>query len=111
MGKKKNTSTPVEDKTDLSAIQNISQDTISSTLRERYQKDNIYTRINHSALVAVNPYKTLPIFSDSTVQEYVADYKDTSGQRASLPPHSFQLASQAYLHMRRTGQDQSIILR
>ncbi|RIA90569.1 glycosyltransferase family 2 protein [Glomus cerebriforme] len=110
MGKKKNTSPSAEDKTDLSTIQNISQDSISLTLRERYQKDNIYTRINNSALVAVNPYKTLPIFSDSTVQEYVADYKDTSGQRASLPPHAFQLASQAYLHMRRTGQDQSIIL-
>ncbi|PKY38336.1 glycosyltransferase family 2 protein [Rhizophagus irregularis] len=110
MGKKKNTSSSVEEKTDLSAIQNISQDTISSTLRERFQRDNIYTRINHSALIAINPYKTLHIFSDSTVQEYVADYKDTSGQRATLPPHSFQLASQAYLHMRRTGQDQSIIL-
>ena len=111
MGKKKNTSPTAEDKIDLSAIQNITQESITSTLRERYQKDNIYTRINNSALVAVNPYKPLPIFSDSTIQEYVADYKDTSGQRASLPPHAFQLASQAYLHMRRTGQDQSIILR
>ena len=111
MGKKKNTSSSAEDKTDLSTIQNISQDSITSTLRERYQKDNIYTRINHSVLIAINPYKPLQTFNDSTIQQYVADYKDTSGQRASLPPHAFQLASQAYLHMRRTGQDQSIILR
>jgi chitin synthase len=111
MGKKKNTSSSAEDKADLSTINNISQDSITSTLRERYQKDNIYTRINSSALVAINPYKTLPIFSDSTIQEYVTDYKDTSGQRASLPPHAFQLAAQTYLHMRRTGQDQAIILR
>ncbi|CAI2162513.1 1810_t:CDS:2 [Funneliformis geosporum] len=109
MGKKKNASS-AEDKADLSTIQNISQDTITSTIRERYQNDIIYTRINHSVLVAVNPYKPLPIFNDITIQQYVADYKDTSGQRASLPPHAFQLSSQAYLHMRRTGQDQSIIL-
>src|SRR2546423_10444086 len=99
MGKKKNTSSSAEDKANLSTIHNISQDSIASTLRERYQTDNIYTRINSSALVAINPYKILPIFSESTIQEYVTDYKDTSGQRTPLPPHAFQLASQAYLHM------------
>jgi chitin synthase len=29
----------------------------------------------------------------------------------SLPPHIFQLANNAYYHMRRTTQDQCIILR
>jgi len=99
-----------DEKADLTTIQNPTQDSIASVLKERFQQVIIYTRINSSALVAVNPYKDLPIFSDATVQEYVADYKDTSGQRSQLPPHAFQIASQAYLHMRRTGQDQSIIL-
>nr|CAG8434853.1 941_t:CDS:2 [Entrophospora candida] len=100
-----------EDKVDLTTIQQpISIDIITSTLRERYQHDLIYTRINSSALVSINPYKILPLFNDSTVQEYVADYKDSSGQRTSPPPHAFQIASQAYLHMRRTAEDQSIIL-
>ncbi|CAH1759161.1 10719_t:CDS:2 [Entrophospora sp. SA101] len=105
MGRKKS-----EDKIDLTTIQPISLDTISATLRERYQSNLIYTRINSSVLVSINPYKTLPIFSDSTVQEYVVDYKDTSGQRTELPPHAFQIASNAYFHMRRTNQDQSIII-
>ncbi|CAG8558760.1 8590_t:CDS:2, partial [Racocetra fulgida] len=102
MGKKKNSSSSSEEKSDLCKIQNISQDSITATIRERYQHDFIYTRLNCSALVAVNPYKPLPIFNDSTVQEYAADYKDTSGQSTSLPPHAFQIASHAYLHMRRT---------
>ncbi|CAG8504297.1 3540_t:CDS:2 [Ambispora gerdemannii] len=100
-----------EDKTDITKIQSISPDSITSFLKDRHQNDSIYSRINQSALVAINPYKDLPVFSDATVQEYVSDYKDTSNQRTRLPPHAFQLASQAYLHMRRTGQDQSIILR
>ncbi|RIB29616.1 glycosyltransferase family 2 protein [Gigaspora rosea] len=107
MGKKKNSSSSSED---LCNIQNISLDSVTTTIRDRYQHDLIYTRLNSSALVAVNPYKNLDIFNDSTVQDYVADYKDTSSQRTPLPPHAFQIASHAYLHMRRTGQDQSIIL-
>ncbi|CAG8492693.1 1103_t:CDS:2 [Cetraspora pellucida] len=110
MGKKKNSSSSSEEKSDLCNIQNISQDSITATIRDRYQHDFIYTRLNCSALVAVNPYKNLPIFNDSTIQEYVTDYKDTSGQSTSLPPHAFQIVSHSYLHMRRTGQDQSIIL-
>ncbi|RHZ77100.1 hypothetical protein Glove_186g151 [Diversispora epigaea] len=110
MGKKKNSSPSSEEKANLCNIQNISQDSISTALRERYQRDNIYSRINSSALVAVNPYKLLSIFNDSTIQEYVANYKDYSSQKDQLPPHAFQISSHAYLHMRRTGQDQSIIL-
>ena len=111
MPKKTKGGSSADEKADLTTIQNPTQDSIASVLKERFQQVIIYTRINSSALVAVNPYKDLPIFSDATVQEYVADYKDTSGQRSQLPPHAFQIASQAYLHMRRTGQDQSIILR
>lgn len=110
MPKKTKGGSSADEKADLTTIQNPTQDSVASVLKERFNKDVIYTRINSSALVAVNPYKDLAIFSDATVQEYVADYKDTSGQRSQLPPHAFQIASQAYLHMRRTGQDQSIIL-
>ncbi|CAG8584609.1 9735_t:CDS:2 [Ambispora leptoticha] len=110
MGKGK-TKSSNDDKADITKIQSISPDSITAFLKDRHQKDVIYSRINQSVLVAINPYKELPIFSDATVQEYVSDYKDTSSQRTKLPPHAFQLASQAYLHMRRTGQDQSIILR
>ncbi|CAG8748521.1 3663_t:CDS:1, partial [Acaulospora morrowiae] len=43
MGKKKATSSSGEEKPDLCSIQSISQDSITSTLRERYQRDTIYT--------------------------------------------------------------------
>ncbi|ORX90887.1 hypothetical protein K493DRAFT_409623 [Basidiobolus meristosporus CBS 931.73] len=39
-----------------------------------------------------------------------ACYRDTSGNPHNLPPHVYEMATKAYLHLRRTGIDQSIIL-
>ena len=73
--------------------------------------DNIYTKIGSSALVAVNPHKYVPTSADSVLYKYTAEYRDTSGEKESLPPHIFQLANNAYYHMRRTTQDQCILFR
>ena len=73
--------------------------------------DNIYTNIGTSALVAINPHKYVATNSDSVLQQYAAEYRDTSDRKEVLPPHIFQLANNAYYHMRRTSQDQSILLR
>lgn len=73
--------------------------------------DNIYTNIGTAALVAVNPHKYVPTNSDSVMHKYAAEYRNTSETKEQLPPHIFQLANNAYYHMRRTTQDQSILLR
>ncbi|KAI8052846.1 chitin synthase-domain-containing protein [Syncephalis plumigaleata] len=83
---------------------------IVNTLRDRYSRDAIYTRIGARVLVAVNPNQPLATSNDATCNEYVAEYRDTSGQRRILEPHLFQMAASAYMHMRRTNTDQSIIL-
>jgi hypothetical protein len=97
---------------DLSKLESTTDEDLTQILKARYEQDCIYTRIGDQALVSVNPNKTLSICSDDQSLNYVAEYKDTNGQNTNqLPPHIFQLVNQTYLHMRRTGVDQSIIIR
>ncbi|KAI0922672.1 hypothetical protein AcV5_009583 [Taiwanofungus camphoratus] len=96
--------------TDLATLSPVSEDIIVSCLRERFMSDNIYTSIGTSALVAVNPHKYVSSNSDSVLHKYAAEYRDTSPSMVREPPHIFQLANNAYYHMRRTSQDQSILL-
>jgi chitin synthase len=96
---------------DLATLSPLSDDSIVSCLRERFLSDTIYTGISNSAIVAVNPYKYVPINADSVLHKYAGEYRNISEDKEPLPPHIFQLANNAYYHMRRTTQDQSIILR
>ncbi|KIM69907.1 hypothetical protein SCLCIDRAFT_1160112, partial [Scleroderma citrinum Foug A] len=54
-----------------------------------------------------NPHECVSSNADVVLHEYAAEYRDTTPGRIPLPPHVFQLATNAYYHMRRTGQDQS----
>jgi chitin synthase len=101
----------LENVIDLTTLPDASDDIIVSCLRERFLTDNIYTAINSSALVAINPHKYVPSNADSVLFKYAAEYRSTSEQKTPLPPHIFQLANNAYYHMRRTAQDQCILLR
>ena len=97
--------------TDLASLSPIADDVIVTCLRERFMTDTIYTNIGSSALVAVNPHKYVASNADSILQKYAANYRDTTENKTPLPPHIFQLANNAYYHMRRTAQDQSLIIR
>ncbi len=101
----------LEGTTDLATLQTISDDSIVSCIRERFLSDNIYSNIGSSSLVAVNPHKYVPSNADSVLMKYAAEYRETQDSKEALPPHIFQLANNAYFHMRRTGQDQAIVLR
>ena len=96
---------------DLAALPSISDDIIVSILRDRFLSDVIYTGIGTSALIAVNPHKFVTSNADSALVEYAAEYRETSEEKERLPPHIFQIANNAYYHMRRTSQDQSILMR
>ncbi|KNZ82292.1 Chitin synthase 8 [Termitomyces sp. J132] len=97
--------------TDLSHLSPASDDLIVACLRERFMTDNIYTSIGTSGLVALNPHKYVASNSDSVLHKYAAEYRDASEHKQPLPPHIFQLANNAYYHMRRTTQDQTIVFR
>ncbi|KAJ7490013.1 hypothetical protein B0H11DRAFT_2229526 [Mycena galericulata] len=83
---------------DLAGLSFVSDDVIVACFRERFLSDTIYINLSTPALVALNP-------------QYAAAYRDTGEHKAPLPPHIFQLANNAYYHMKRTPQDQSILFR
>lgn len=95
---------------DISALYpSISDDIIVSCLRERFLSDTIYTAVGSHALVALNPHKYVNACSDSVLMQYASEYRDAERQGPPREPHIFQLANNAYYHMRRTTQDQSIV--
>ncbi|KAL1917027.1 uncharacterized protein VTP21DRAFT_5225 [Calcarisporiella thermophila] len=98
---------------DLCLLPSISDSDIVALIRERFQRDVIYTSIGDAAIVAVNPYKNgsaIGSSNDELMQAYVDDYRNLSSPRPVLAPHVYQLATHAYMHMRRSGFYQAIIL-
>ncbi|KAJ1758048.1 hypothetical protein LPJ77_003456 [Coemansia sp. RSA 2523] len=76
---------------------------------ERRPHGHAYTNIGTRILVALNPFEAQESSSDDAALRYVDDYRDTSSERPELSPHVFKTAEQAYLHMRQTGLNQSLI--
>jgi chitin synthase len=100
----------------------VAEDTILATLRERYLSSQSYTALSSAALVSVNPHAYLPVNGDATLQDYVAEYyrsavNDSARRegddvvKEQLGPHVFRLALNAYYNMKRTRQDQIMIMR
>ncbi|KAJ2339113.1 hypothetical protein GGH92_006866, partial [Coemansia sp. RSA 2673] len=76
---------------------------------ERRPQGHPYTNIGTRVLVALNPFEAQEASSDEWAMRYVDDYRDTSADRPELAPHIFKTAEQAYLHMRQTGLNQSLM--
>lgn len=106
-----------DSRTDLVSLFNVggsppTEEAISNLLANRYKRNLPYTQLGFSNLIVVNPYQPLELLNDATLKSYAEiGYKDLSEQKLSLQPHVYELATRVYFHMRRTGEDQSIILR
>ncbi|KAI1732396.1 myosin head (motor domain) domain-containing protein [Ditylenchus destructor] len=89
----------VEDMADLTCLNEAS---VLHNLKERYFSDLIYT---YSGLfcVVVNPYKRLPIYSDTIVDAFKGK------KRHERPPHIFAIADKSYRAMLQDHEDQSIL--
>ncbi len=106
----------------ISSLPSIAEDTVLATLRERYLASTPYTALSSSALVSVNPHSYLPINGDASLQDYVAEYYRSAvddgvsrdgGEvvvKERLGPHVFRLALSAYYNMKRTRQDQIVLM-
>lgn len=104
-----------------SALPSIAEDTILAALRERYVTSQQYTAIGSSVIASVNPIISLPQNSDISLQDYIHEYFRSAGDdvigedevdsKERLPPHVFRLALNAFYNMRRTGQDQLLLMR
>lgn len=102
-----------------SRLPSVEENTVLACLRERYLADQPYTAVGSSTLISLNPFKHLSINDDRALKSYADEYKIGEGFEPSsegatetgLPPHIYKLAIHAYYHMKRTGQDQSILIR
>mmetsp|Transcript_23950 Transcript_23950/g.40168 ORF Transcript_23950/g.40168 Transcript_23950/m.40168 type:complete len:863 (-) Transcript_23950:420-3008(-) len=88
---------------DMTTMENMTLDGVLANLKDRYVEDLIYTYTS-SILVAINPYKRLPIYTPKHVKKY-------KGVRlGKLPPHVFAIAETAYSQMINMDKNQSVLV-
>jgi chitin synthase len=88
--------------------------TIKSCLQTRHASHQLYTRLGSNHLVVVNPHKPVTYNDDQSSLDYVARYKDINTTHFSLDhqqPHLYELVNHTYYNLRRTGDDQLIVLK
>ncbi|XP_055020754.1 unconventional myosin-IXb, partial [Boleophthalmus pectinirostris] len=94
---------PQDDFADLCNLPVLNEDTILNNLRTRFYKKKIYTYAG-SILIAVNPFKFLPIYNPKYVKMY------ENHQLGKLEPHIFAIADVAYYAMLRKRVNQCIVI-
>jgi hypothetical protein len=62
---------------DLTQLSYLNEPSILHDLWERYQKDSVYTNAG-PVLIAVNPCKTLPLYTAEVAQQYKSEFGHTS---------------------------------
>uniref|UniRef100_A0AAY4DFU0 Myosin IXB n=1 Tax=Denticeps clupeoides TaxID=299321 RepID=A0AAY4DFU0_9TELE len=92
-----------EDFDDLCNLPELKEDTILDNLRIRFHKKKIYTYAG-SILIAINPFKFLPIYNPKYVKMY------ENHQLGKLEPHIFAIADVAYYTMLRKHVNQCIVI-
>ena len=89
--------------TDMTALTHLEEPNMLYCLEHRYKRDEIYTNIA-GVLVAVNPWKRIPIYTT----EHMAKYRNQR-RFEHLPPHVFAVAERAYASLMSKGENQSMI--
>lgn len=87
---------------DLTALSFLNEPSITHALKQRYGSDTIYTHAG-PVLVAVNPFKTVPLYSKEHVKHYMARPTHTAAPGASgeeYEPHVYLTADAAYKQVR-----------
>ena len=87
----------------MAELTHLNEASVVHNLHMRYQADLIYT-YSGLFLVAINPYCTLPIYSN----EYINMYKGQG--REETKPHIFAMADEAFRNLVDEGENQSILV-
>ncbi|XP_041082885.1 unconventional myosin-Vc-like isoform X2 [Polyodon spathula] len=89
---------------DLTALSYLHEPAVLHNLKVRFVESKIIYTYCGIILVAINPYKQLPIYGDAIIHAY-------SGQNmGDMDPHIFAVAEEAYKQMARNNKNQSIIV-
>ncbi|NWV01396.1 MYO9B protein, partial [Upupa epops] len=92
-----------EDFDDLCNLPNLTEATLLENLKCRFLKHKIYTYAG-SILIAINPFKFLPIYNPKYVKMY------ENHQLGKLDPHIFAIADVAYHAMLKKHVNQCIVI-
>ncbi|KAJ7415215.1 hypothetical protein WISP_79267 [Willisornis vidua] len=92
-----------EDYDDLCNLPNLTETTLLENLKCRFLKHRIYTYAG-SILIAINPFKFLPIYNPKYVKMY------ENHQLGKLEPHIFAIADVAYHTMLKKHVNQCIVI-
>ncbi|GAA5979442.1 hypothetical protein JCM10908_002925 [Rhodotorula pacifica] len=89
---------------DIADLTYLNEASVVHNLRLRYQKGDIYT-YSGLFLVAVNPYRNLPIYSPQVVEAYKGTRRDQNA------PHVYAVAEKAWQNMlHQRDQSQSVLV-
>uniref|UniRef100_A0A8C9SPT5 Myosin VC n=1 Tax=Scleropages formosus TaxID=113540 RepID=A0A8C9SPT5_SCLFO len=89
---------------DLTALSYLHEPAVLHNLKVRFVESRIIYTYCGIILVAINPYKQLPLYGDAIIHAY-------SGQNmGDMDPHIFAVAEEAYKQMARKNKNQSIIV-
>ncbi|XP_007194952.2 unconventional myosin-Vc isoform X3 [Balaenoptera acutorostrata] len=89
---------------DLTALSYLHEPAVLHNLKIRFAESKLIYTYSGIILVAMNPYKQLPIYGDAIIHAY-------SGQNmGDMDPHIFAVAEEAYKQMVRNNKNQSIIV-
>jgi myosin-5 len=86
---------------DLMQLSYLSEPSVLYNLQYRYSQDLIYTKAG-PVLVAVNPFKKVPLYGNEYIDAYRNKTKDS--------PHVYAIADSALREMKRDEVNQSIII-
>ena len=87
----------------LTGLTELNETTLLSAVQERYARDLVYTDVG-DILVAVNPFRTLPVYDRSWSDAY------NSADASSLAPHIFRVGARAFNAMILGKKDQVCVI-
>ena len=87
---------------DLSRLPSLEEDRVRDALKKRFDGNTIYTHIN-SLLVAMNPYRMLPLYGQESLEKYNQYGISSPG------PHVFGVAAATYRGLL-DARSQSVII-
>lgn len=88
----------------MASLTYLNEPSVAHNLQQRYEYDSIYT-YSGLFLVAVNPYRSLPIYNRDTIDYFKNRVRDELGK-----PHVFGTSDLAFRNMLEMRENQSILV-